>query len=153
VDVRIAGVALASWIVGYIPLLSFKIVFIPNAMFVASRVPDLAWKLFADGERISSLNKLDAACCALIDGRCDEDMNVVWHDREGVERESALVPVAEQGGNHELGVRGALEDSVSLVGEDGNGVGTQFLADGSHEREHTPGAKALSPPGWREGQA
>jgi hypothetical protein len=55
---------------------------------------------------------------------------MVWHDGEGVERESALIAVPEESGDHEFGVRGALEDSVTLVGEDGDGVGCS-ACDGS----------------------
>jgi hypothetical protein len=35
---------------------------------------------------------------------------------------------------------------VALVGKDGDGVGTQLLTLCGHEREHTPGAKALPVP-------
>jgi hypothetical protein len=69
---------------------------------------------------------------------------MVWHDGEGVESESALIAVTEESGDHELRVRGSLEDSVALVGEDGDGVCAQLVTDRSHAGEHTPGAKAPS---------
>ena len=73
-------------------------------------------------------------------------MEVVRHNCEGVKREFPLIAVAEEGGDHEVGGLGALEQAVALVGKDGDGVGTQLLTLCGHEREHTPGAKALPVP-------
>ena len=111
-------------------------------MFVISGVPDFAGELFADGVRISAFDELDTAGRALIDCWGDEDVEMVGHDRECMECEFALVAIAEECSDHELGVLGALEYTVALMSEDGNGVGALLLADGSHAREHTPGAKA-----------
>ncbi|MDR3412987.1 MAG: hypothetical protein P4L87_18890, partial [Formivibrio sp.] len=72
---------------------------------------------------------------------------VVRHNSEGMQCEFPLIAVAEEGGDHEVGGLSALEQTVALVGEDGDGVGTQFLTLCGHEREHTPGAKALPVPG------
>ncbi len=101
-------------------------------------VPDLAGALLAGGEGVAALDELDAAGCALVYGRGDEDVDVVRHDCAGMEGELALVLVAEERGDEELGVRGALEVAAALVGEDGEGVGAQLLSDGGHVEESIP---------------
>ena len=40
---------------------------------------------------------------------CDERVDVIGHDHEAVELETALFAVAEEGGDHELGVKSALK--------------------------------------------
>ena len=145
VDVSIVGVAFANRIVRDVLFLSFEVVLVTNAMFVVAGVPHLAWKLFADGERVSSFDELDAASSAHIDRRCDKDVEMVRHDREGVECELTLVAVAEERGDHEFGVIGALENPVTLVGEDGDRVGAELLADRSHGKKSIP--QGLKPRG------
>lgn len=144
VNVGIVGVVLLDRVVGDILLLGFEVVFVTDAVLVISGVPDFSWKLIADCEGISALYELDAASRAHVDRGCDQYVEVVRHDGERVERESAPIAVAEESGDHELGVRGALEDSVALVGEDSDGVGALRVTDGSHAREHTPEAKTPS---------
>jgi hypothetical protein len=67
---------------------------------------------------------------------------MIRHDREGVEREFALVAVAKESGDHELGGLGSLEETEPLMGGYRDGVCAQLLSLGSHGREHTPGAEA-----------
>jgi hypothetical protein len=88
---------------------------------VVSGVPHFSRELVADCKRISPLDELNAASRALIDRRCDQYVEMVWHDGEDVEGESALIAITDESGDHEFGVRGALEDPVALVGEDGMG--------------------------------
>jgi hypothetical protein len=130
VDVGVVEIVLPDGVVGDVLLLRFEVVFVPDAVFVVSGVPDFPGELAANCEGISALDELDAASRALIDRGCDQHVEMVWHDGEGVERESALIAVPEESGDHEFGVRGALEDSVTLVGEDGDGVGCS-ACDGS----------------------
>ena len=113
-------------------------------------MPDFSRELVADSEGISSLDELDAAGRALVDCGCDQDVEMVWHDRKGVKCESALLAVTEESGDHEFGVCCALGDPVTLVGEDGDGVGALLVTDRSHAREHTPGVKTPSVP-WGAG--
>ena len=65
-------------------------------------------------------------------------MEVVRHDGEGMQRESTLVPITEEGSDHEFGIVRALEEPVPLVREDGDGVGAQLLAIRSHGRRAYP---------------
>lgn len=74
-----------------------------------SGVPDSAGALFTYGVGVAAFHQLDAARCALVDRWGDEDVNVVVHDGEGMDEEPALVSIAEEGGDEEVGVRGALE--------------------------------------------
>ena len=138
VYVRIAGVVLANRIVRDVLLLRLEIIFIANAVLVVSGVLDLTGKLFADCERVAALDELNTARRAHIDCGSDENVEMVGHDREGMKRESALVAVAEEGCDHQLGIRGALENSVALRGEDGNRIGAQLLANGGHEARAYP---------------
>ena len=70
--------------------------------------------------------------------RGDEDVEMVGHNDESMEGETALVAIAKECGDHELCVCSALEDSFALVCEDGDGVGLELLADGSHDKRAYP---------------
>jgi hypothetical protein len=64
----VIGMVLSRWIVGYILLLSFKVLAVANSVFMIATVPDFAGKFFSDGEGVATLYELDAAGGALIDG-------------------------------------------------------------------------------------
>src|ERR1700678_2578253 len=132
------SIVLSRWVVGDVLLLSFKVWPVADAVFVVAGVPDFAFELFADGEGKTALDELDAAGGTLVHGWCDENVDVVGHDGEGVEGEAALVAVAEEGRHHELCVCSALEEAVALVSENRNGIGALRLTDGGHERRAYP---------------
>jgi hypothetical protein len=138
VDVGVVDQVAAFWVSGYVGLLVFEVFFIADAVFVVAGVPDFAFELFADGEGKTALDELDAAGGTLVHGWCDENVDVVGHDGEGVEGEAALVAVAEEGRHHELCVCSALEEAVALVSENRNGIGALRLTDGGHERRAYP---------------
>ena len=138
VTIGVVDVTLATWIVRDIELLGCEVLDVANAVFVTTRVPDLAGELIANGKGIASFDELDAARGALVDGWRDEDVNVVRHDDESVEGKAALVAIAEESLNHQLGVRGALEQALTLMGEDSDGVGLRLLADRGHSEESIP---------------
>jgi hypothetical protein len=122
VDVWIIGVFFSFWVVGDVEPLALKIVQITDAMLVIARVPDISVELLADREGEAAFDELKTSCSSSIDGRCDEDMDVIWHGDEGVESEAALITIAEEDFNHEFGVCSALKDAVALVGENRDGV-------------------------------
>jgi hypothetical protein len=84
----------------------------------------------------------------------DEGVNVVGHNDEAVELETAFVSMLEERLDEEFGVGCTLEVAMLLEGRDGDGLCALLLADCGHDlREHTSGAEA--PISWkrRESQA
>jgi hypothetical protein len=65
-------------------------------------------------------------------------MHVVWHDGECVELELSCVAIAEERGDEELGVDGALKVAMLLERGDRDGVRTLLLADCGHSRRAYP---------------
>ena len=63
VDVGIAFVLFAGWVVGDVEKLVAKVVCVSDAMVVVSAVPNFSRGLIADGEGITALDVLDALCC------------------------------------------------------------------------------------------
>ena len=78
-----------------------------------SGVPNVA-RLRAGCVGIAALDQLNAAGCALVDGRRDEQMNVVGHDGEGVQPEFAGVSITEDCFDKKPGVGFALEVPMLL---------------------------------------
>jgi hypothetical protein len=132
----------AGGIVGDVVKLGCEVGVIADAVFVIAGVPDLAQRLLPGGEGLATLDELDAAGGALVDRWCDEGVDVIGHHGEAMELEVFGVSIAEESGDEEFSVRGALEVAMALKGEDSDGVGTLRLSDGGHGGEHIPGAKA-----------
>jgi hypothetical protein len=65
-------------------------------------------------------------------------VDVIRHDDKGVECEAALVSIAEKSGDHKLCVFGALEDAVTLIRENRDGVSFALLTDCGHVKEAYP---------------
>ncbi len=127
-------------IVGDVEELVVEVMGVADSVFVVAGVPDLAGRLLAGGEGVSPLDELDAAGGALVHCGCDQEVDVVGHDGEGVELELGCVPVAEECCDEEFGVYGSLEMAMPLVGEDGQGVGALLLPDRGHdERAYSRG--------------
>lgn len=63
---------------------------------------------------------------------------MVGHDDECVQSETALVAIAEERGDHQLRVCGALEDAVALVSEDRDRIRALLLANGGHDKRAYP---------------
>jgi len=75
-------------------------------------------------------------------------VDVVWHDDECVEGETALIAIAEEGLNHQFGVCSSLKDAVGLMGRC-----VQFLTNRSYVKEGIlQGLKALPLLVWWEAQ-
>ena len=117
VDVGVICVAFAERIVRYVESLVAEIIFIDDTVCVVAHLPDFAWEFLADGEREAALDELSAAIDGLVGCWGKEDVDVIGHDGESVEVEFSGVAIAEEGGDEELCVCGALEDSAALVGE------------------------------------
>jgi hypothetical protein len=101
--------------------------------------------LTAGSEGVSTFDELDAFCCRLVNGRCNENVDVIGHDDEAVELEPVFGLMLEERLDEEFGVGCALEVAVSLECQYGDGVGALLLADCGHAYEHTqskPDAKA-----------
>ena len=141
VDVRVAGVVFADWIVGDVGELVGVIRIVADAVLVISGVPDLAAELIANGEGEAAFDPLNGFGRGL--GGGDEDVDVIGHDDESVEEEFTCVAVAEESGDEELRICGSLKYAPAVVGEDGDRVGLWLQAHRSLLiGEHTPGAKA-----------
>jgi hypothetical protein len=61
-DVRMAFVLFACWIVSDVNELIFEVVGISNAVLMVSAVPDFSCGLLADSEGIASFDELNAFC-------------------------------------------------------------------------------------------
>jgi hypothetical protein len=121
VNVRVVREEFPFGVSGDVGELVLKVVCVTDAMFVIAGVPDVARELLADGKGEAAFDQLDGFCGGF--GWSDEYVNVIGHDYEAVKQEAALFAIAEERGDHELGVRGALKDSTTLVSDDGDGVG------------------------------
>jgi hypothetical protein len=94
--------------------------------------------LFADGVGVATFHELNAFRCGLIDGRCNENVDVVGHDYEGMEQEATGVAVAEDCSYEKFGINRALEVAMLLECRDGYSVCFELLADRGHDRRAYP---------------
>jgi len=144
-DMWIGGQSFAMRVVRDVLLLHRKVVFVADAVLVIAGVPDFSGRLLANCERVSTLDELDTAGSALIDGWRDEDVYVIEHDGEAVELELSGVAITEERRDEKLGVRCALEMAAALVGKYGDRVCGALLADRGHDEESIPqGLKPLN---------
>ena len=60
-DVRVIGEMFADWVVGDVLKLNEEVGGIAHVVFVVTRVPDFAGRLFASGERVAAFDELEAA--------------------------------------------------------------------------------------------
>ena len=138
VDMRVVKHTFATRVVRDVLPLGVEVVFIANAVFMISGVPDLAGCLLTDGEGVATLDELNAAGGALVDSGSDQDVDVIGHYDEAVEFELSLLSVAQECGDEEVGVRCALEVTAALVGEYGDRVGALLLANRGHKERAYP---------------
>jgi len=118
---------------------------IDDAVGVVPVLPDFAGVVFADGEGEAAFEELNAALDGVVGGGSEEEVDMVGHDGEGVEREAALFAIAEERGEHDFRGRGALEDSEALMRDCSDGEGFGVDADAEvRRRGHVSGAKARS---------
>ena len=138
VCVRGVGVVFAGWVVGDVLLLDFVIVYVTDTVFVIAGVPDVAGELLPNREGKAAFDELKATRGACVNGRSDEDVDVIGHDDEAVKLETTLVAIAGKSLDHEFCVRRALEDAVALMGKDGDSVRVQLLTYRGHVEESIP---------------
>jgi hypothetical protein len=112
VDVGVVGAVFSGWIIGDVSKLTLIVACVSEAMCMISVLPDVALEVVADGEGKAALDKLDATLDGLIRGGCQQGVEMVRHDDEGVECEAGLIAVPKQRVDHELRGCGALEDVV-----------------------------------------
>jgi hypothetical protein len=119
-----------DWVVGDVVLLGGEVGGVADAMFEVAGVPDCAGGV--GGVRVAALDELHGPGGADVDGGGEQEVDVIGHDGEGVEEESALGAVVGEGGDEAFGVGADLEVAVLLVGVDGEGIGGEGLPLGGH---------------------
>lgn len=93
-----------------------KILFVANAMFVESCLPDLSAKLCPQAMRKAALDALGATLNRLTGERSEKHMQVFRHDDEPMEEIATLIPVAEQGNHEQLRINLPHKESAPLIG-------------------------------------
>src|SRR5260370_28103915 len=71
-------------------------------------------------------------------GRCEENVDMIWHDNEAVEKKFACVAIAEEGGDKEFRVCRSLEVAMLLMGRDRNRVGLRLQPHRATPKENVP---------------
>ena len=129
-DVRVIRVFLANRIVEDISDLSGEVEFVRDSVSVIAVLPDFSGLVFAGGEGEAAFDELHAAFDGVVRRWSDDDVDVVGHDDEGIEKETSGIAVAEERRDEEAGDKGALEDAAAVVGDRGDGVGLEVLPHG-----------------------
>jgi hypothetical protein len=106
-DVRVVYILLAGWVGSNVGELGAEIALDADTVFEVAGMPDYA--VARGGMRVTAFDELDAACGGLVEGRGDEDVDVVGHDDEAVEQESLLVAIVEECCDKKFGVLCLLE--------------------------------------------
>jgi hypothetical protein len=93
VDVGVGGVVFSSWVVGDVSKLILIVACVSEAVRMVSVLPRVALEVVADGEGKAALDELDATLDGLIRGGCQQGVEMVRHDDEGVECEAGLITI------------------------------------------------------------
>jgi hypothetical protein len=110
-------------------------------MLVIAGVPDILLRDRLCCEGVSPLDELNALWKRLIYCWCDEQMDVVGHDGEGVQLKLALFAIAKKSFEEEIGIGFILE--VAMLKECGDADGVGAALRGGHGGKHTLGLKPL----------
>jgi|SRR5580700_8554474 hypothetical protein len=104
-----------------------KVVKVSNAMLVEPSLPKNARKagFRAHGVRESALDALNAPLQGLVRGRGHEQMEVVRHDDEGMQRVAFLVAIMEEGFAQGESLLACLKDASAIGSDDGDEKGLQ----------------------------
>jgi hypothetical protein len=62
VDVWVVFIPFAGWVISDVEELILEVVFVSNAVFVITAVPDFSWRLLAGCEGVSAFDVLNALC-------------------------------------------------------------------------------------------
>src|SRR5258705_100067 len=137
------GVVFSGWVVGDVSKLILIVACVSEAVRMVSVLPEVALEVVADGEGKAALDELDATLDGLIRGGCQQGVEMVRHDDEGVECEAGLITVPKQRVDHELRGCSALEDAVALMCADSDGEGFRINSySWAAIRRHISGVKA-----------
>jgi hypothetical protein len=98
VDVGVVRIVFSGWVVGDVSKLILIVACVRKAVRMVSVLPEVALEVVADGEGKAALDELDATLDGLIRGGCQQGVEMVRHDDEGVECEAGLIAVPKQGG-------------------------------------------------------
>jgi len=104
-----------------------KVVKVSNAMLVEPSLPKNARKagFRAHGVRESALDALNAPLQGLVRGRGHEQMEVVRHDDEGMQRVAFLVAIMGEGFAQGESLLACLKDASAIGSDDGDEKGLQ----------------------------
>ena len=93
-------------------------------MRMVSLLPNLTCKLLANRKRISPFDQLGS----LLNGLFwrEQDVYVVRHDDESMQKKSRLIPIAIDCSDQQLGVGRALEDAPTFMRNGGEGIGLRM---------------------------
>ena len=139
----VVGVVFSDWVVGDVSKLILIVACVNEAVRMVSVWPEVALEVVADGEGKAALDELDATLDGLIRGGCQQGVEMVRHDDEGMECEAGLIAVPKQRVDHELRGCSALEDAVALICDDSDGEGFRINSySWAAIRRHISGAKA-----------
>src|SRR5258708_9210231 len=143
VDVGVVRIVFSGWVVGDVSKLILIVACVRKAVPMVSVLPEVALEVVADGEGKAALDELDATLDGLIRGGCQQGVEMVRHDDEGVECEAGLITVPKQRVDHELRGCSALEDAVALMCDDRDGEGFRITSySWAVIRRHISGAEA-----------
>jgi hypothetical protein len=102
VDVWVVRIVFSGGVVGDVSKLILIVVCVGEAVRMVSVLPEIALEVVADGEGKTAFDELDATLDGLIRGGCQEGVEMVRHDDDGVECEAGLITVSKQRVDHEL---------------------------------------------------
>ena len=121
-----------------------EILIIPNPMIRKASLPDfpLAPEYRAESMRVCAFKELDRVLNCYVIGRCEEEMDVFWHEHEGVNLETAFTPVAIHRYKKEPRVIFDDEQSPALPGLKGNEISSGRRDEASRLQDQTSAAKA-----------
>jgi hypothetical protein len=131
-DVRVILKPFPSGIVRYVEQLSSEILFIADAMFVITGVPDSGGTLMRERKGVATFDELNASCRADVDCGRNQHVDMVRQDGEAMKGKLSSVAIAEERGDEELCVFGSLEVSVAVQGQNSDCIGAERLAGRGH---------------------
>jgi|ERR1700722_1405253 hypothetical protein len=105
-----------------------KIFRVSDAMAMESRLPHFTLELFTHRKRKPTFYALSTPFNGLSGGRSNQQVNVLGHDCEAMEREAPLVPVTEDNLEQQLCICSATKERAPLVSRGGYrvGIGSTF---------------------------
>ena len=108
---------LFGWVFVYVDFVLRIVACILDAVFVITLLPDIHLALESKGE--ASLDELDGLLERNFGGGCDEDVDMIGHQDEGVECVAGFGAVVLKEREHKVRLVVDLEDPAAVVGDEG----------------------------------